>query len=46
MEETTKGRIKDYKNIGKDPEECRRRRQEITVQLRKKQKRRDSVKET
>lgn len=35
MEETTKGRIKDYKNIGKDPEECRRRRQEITVQLRK-----------
>lgn len=33
--EETKGRIKEYKNVGKDPEECRRRRQETTVQLRK-----------
>ena len=30
-----KGRLKDYKYMGKDPEECRRRRQETTVQLRK-----------
>ncbi len=33
--EEAKGRIKEYKNVGKDPEECRRRRQEMTVQLRK-----------
>ena len=33
--EETKSRIKEYKNLGKDPEECRRRRQEVTVQLRK-----------
>lgn len=38
MEESGKGRIKDYKNFGKDPEECRRRRQDITVQLRKHKK--------
>jgi len=44
MEETTKGRIKDYKNIGKDPEECRRRRQEITVQLRKNKKEETALK--
>lgn len=36
--EETKGRIKEYKNVGKDPEECRRRRQETTVQLRKTKK--------
>ena len=35
MEEAGKGRIKEYKNYGKDPEECRRRRQDVTVQLRK-----------
>lgn len=33
-----KGRIKDYKYMGKDPEECRRRRQESSVQLRKTKK--------
>lgn len=36
--EEAKGRMKDYKNVGKDPEECRRRRQEMTVQLRKHKK--------
>jgi len=45
MDETTsKGRIKDYKNVGKDPEECRRRRQEITVQLRKHKKEETALK--
>lgn len=34
----TKGRLKEYKYMGKDPEECRRRRQEISVQLRKTKK--------
>lgn len=32
------GRIKDYKNYGKDIDECRRRRQDVTVQLRKSKK--------
>lgn len=33
-----KGRLKEYKYMGKDPEECRRRRQESSVQLRKTKK--------
>ncbi|CAF0784734.1 unnamed protein product [Brachionus calyciflorus] len=36
MEE--KGRLKEYKYMGKDPEECRRRRQESSIQLRKTKK--------
>lgn len=36
MEE--KSRLKEYKYMGKDPEECRRRRQESSVQLRKTKK--------
>lgn len=34
----TKGRLKEYKYMGKDPEECRRRRQETSIQLRKTKK--------
>jgi len=33
-----KGRMKEYKYMGKDPEECRRRRQETSIQLRKTKK--------
>ena len=33
-----KGRLKEYKYMGKDPEECRRRRQESSIQLRKTKK--------
>jgi len=44
MEGTSRRRIKEYKNVGKDPEECRRRRQEISVQLRKNKKEETALK--